>query len=487
MKREDISEALTSVSERYVEESRPRAKRPVRWGWIATAAAVLLVAVFGGWFGVKAILGRENGRTVYTDPTAAPIATAAADPTARPSAFAGPLMLASAEYPATPGLAGDGYYTYERALRERGVFGAGEDLAGFYARLAGELLEDGKNGVFSPYNVYMALAMLAEITDGNTRSQILGLLGSGSIGELREQYGRLFDANYRNADDCIMLMPAASIWLRDGYVYNADAIEALKSAYRASSGSGTMGDPAYDALIESWINEMTHGLLADSAKDAAATTPDEVMKLISTLYYKASWSTEFGRETYEGVFHGKSGDRTVEFMSGAAGLCYRMDGYTLVGKGLTGGGIMWFVLPDEGVELDGLVKSGAPLAAVLDRSSLSEEVLYDNIFLNMPKLDVSSSYSLIEALERLGVTDCFDASSADFSPLSNDSLFVSKIRHSARLIADTKGVEAAAFTVIDVTYGGLLTDITVTLDRPFMFIVTSADNTPLFVGTQYDF
>lgn len=35
---------------------------------------------------------------------------------------------------------------------------------------------DGKNAVCSPVNVYMALSMLAEVTDGDTRAQILSLL-----------------------------------------------------------------------------------------------------------------------------------------------------------------------------------------------------------------------------------------------------------------------------------------------------------------------
>ena len=36
-------------------------------------------------------------------------------------------------------------------------------------------------------NVYMALAMLAEVTDGESRRQILDLLGSSSLEDTREQ------------------------------------------------------------------------------------------------------------------------------------------------------------------------------------------------------------------------------------------------------------------------------------------------------------
>ena len=39
----------------------------------------------------------------------------------------------------------------------------------------------GENKVCSPINIYMALAMLAEVTDGESREQILALLGSGDL------------------------------------------------------------------------------------------------------------------------------------------------------------------------------------------------------------------------------------------------------------------------------------------------------------------
>ena len=45
--------------------------------------------------------------------------------------------------------------------------------------------EEGENKVYSPLNVYMALGMLAEITDGNSQAQILDLLGIDDKEQLR--------------------------------------------------------------------------------------------------------------------------------------------------------------------------------------------------------------------------------------------------------------------------------------------------------------
>jgi serpin B len=102
----------------------------------------------------------------------------------------------------------------------------------------------------------------------------------------------------------------------------------------------------------------------------------------------------------------------------------------------------------------------------------------------MPKFSVSSEIDLIEGLKQLGVTDCFDPSSADFSPLMDETdLFIGKMQHGAHVEIDEKGVVGAAVTMT--LYFGTaapLETIEFTLDRPFIFVVESDDGMPLFVG-----
>lgn len=493
MKNSDIMKNLSDVNESYIANSRPsgRSARTRRILAFTAAAAAIFAAVFGGYFGVKAIIGRNSERTAAADPTPVPVIHTTLPSTDEPAHtvpgdFA-PRAYALASYPETPGI-DNGYYTFLNGLRTNGTMDCGLGLNEFYCRLAGDLLlteKAGENAVCSPFNVYMALAMLSEITDSETRAQILDLLGSDSISALRTQYAKVFEANYRNSEGIAVTIPAASIWLDKDIVYNTDAVEHLSSDYRASVFGGEMGDPAYDALIKQWLDEQTHGLLKDKTDKAAKTDPTEKIKLISTLYFKAKWSDKFDAETKEMPFHSANGDQTVEFMSGTASDFVDCGSYILVGKALQDGSKMWFALPNEGVSLESVIESGA-LSKILDQSP--DE--YDNrVYLNMPKLDVTMSASLIGSLKRLGITDCFDPIKADFTPLTDvPSLFVSSVEHGARLIADADGVEAAAFTAIDVKYGGLITITrTVTLDRPFMFAVVSADHAPLFVGTVYGF
>ena len=110
------------------------------------------------------------------------------------------------------------------------------------------------------------------------------------------------------------------------------------------------------------------------------------------------------------------------------------------------------------------------------------------IHLSMPKFDVSSEFDLRETLTSLGVTDVFDPFASDFSPMTDDVdlVYLSKAQHDVRVAVDEEGVEAAAFTVMAMSGAGAppdeLEEIDFTVDRPFLFVIMSSDNLPLFAG-----
>ncbi len=70
-------------------------------------------------------------------------------------------------------------------------------------------------GVCSPANLYMALAMLAELTDGNGRGQILELLGCEDIETARSRANALWNVNYVD-DGTVTSLLANSVWLNEG-------------------------------------------------------------------------------------------------------------------------------------------------------------------------------------------------------------------------------------------------------------------------------
>ena len=59
--------------------------------------------------------------------------------------------------------------------------------------------------------------------------------------------------------------------------------------------------------------------------------------------------------------------------------------------------------------------------------------------------------------------------------------YVSKAIHEAGIKVDNKGVEAAAYTIIEVARSSMPGAV-MTLDHPFAYSITDSSGLPLFVG-----
>ena len=109
---------------------------------------------------------------------------------------------------------------------------------------------------------------------------------------------------------------------------------------------------------------------------------------------------------------------------------------------------------------------------------------------SVPKFDVSSQFDLREGLAALGITDVTDFDKADFSPLTDaqQEIALTQASHAVRVAIDEEGVTAAAYTVMMAAGAAMPPEeeIDFTLDRPFLFVITSPDNLPMFVGVVND-
>ena len=341
---------------------------------------------------------------------------------------------------------------------------------------------DGKNAVCSPVSVYMALSMLAEVTDGDTRAQILALLGADSMESLRKTAGNVWAANYQN-DGAVTSILADSLWLSDSMDYNSNTLARLADSYYASAYRGEMGSEAFNETLRRWINEQTGGLLKDSA-DGLSLAPDTVIALASTIYFRAKWGSEFSKSaTTDGVFHAPDGDVTHKFMHETMeSTYYAADNFAAVGKYLEGSGTMWFLLPDEGVTVEELLQRENFLQEAEDLLVDTFEV---RVNWSVPKFDLHDSLKLNDALQALGVTDAFDENKADFAPLTEQPAYVESVNQAARVKIDEEGVEAAAYTEVDTNAAAAppqeMPEEEMNLNRPFLFVIWK-DGTPLFVG-----
>jgi len=344
---------------------------------------------------------------------------------------------------------------------------------------------EGENKIYSPLNVYMALGMLAEITNGNSGQQILELLGCGDIEELRSQAKMLWNVHYSN-DGATTTVLASSLWLDESASVTQEALEYVADTYYASSYQGETGSNKFNNALRDWLNEQTGGFMEEQIGEVELSK-ETILALATTIYFRAKWSSEFSESrTEEGVFYGASGDVKCDFMHQSPDCMYFWgENFTAVSKNFTNGEEMRFILPDKGVSVEELLNNEETMEFILSSLGDWENSKLLTVNMSVPKFDITSDVDLNEELKKLGVTDVFSSVDADFSPLTGnmEGVFLSKTSHSARVAIDEEGCTAAAFTVMTTDGAPPPNDeVDFVLDRPFIFVITGIDGLPLFVG-----
>lgn len=345
---------------------------------------------------------------------------------------------------------------------------------------------DGQNRIYSPANVYIALSMLAEITDGESREQLLTLLGAEDVETLRGYVSELWEGNSRD-DEISTILPAASLWTDKSLSLQKDTVKTLSESYHANTYQGKMGSDGFNREFQQWLNDGTGGLLEHQVS-RQGFTEDTLLALASTLYFKNRWTEEFsGSKTVEETFRAKTEDIPCDFMHQSRPMnFYRGEYFTAVALDFMDGCTMWLLLPDEDSSVEALVQEESGLTNLVIHPSDWEDTQYATVNLSVPKFDVTSELELSDLLRELGVTDIFAAETADFSAIMDPDADapISEITHAARVLIDEKGCEAAAFTAM-MRCGAVMPpseEVDFVADRPFVFVITGSGDLPLFTG-----
>lgn len=369
---------------------------------------------------------------------------------------------------------------------QRSYYDATIDLTSFYKKSMQEFLSNAKseNKVYSPLNLYMALAMLAETTDGESRGQILDLLGTTDIGQLRKDVVSIWNSNYSD-DGFFTCVLANSLWLNEGVNIKIETMKHLADSYYASSYRGNPTEEAFNQALKDWLNEQTGGLLTDMIDDISMDT-ETVLALASTVYFKARWSDKF-LGTIPEKFYKSDGEIICDFMKQRnENTYYWGEHFSAVKKNFSdyrGNSCMTFILPDEGMSPEELL-SDAEVTEFIFGNKAWENNKFLTVNLSVPKFDVKSQFELTNGLQNLGVTDVFTPTKADFTPVTKEKITLTAATHGARVMIDEEGCIAAAFTFM--AEGGSSMppeeEVDFILNRPFLFVITSETGLPLFIG-----
>jgi serpin B len=339
-----------------------------------------------------------------------------------------------------------------------------------FLQRANETVDYDQNLIVSPYSAGVALSMLAEGAEGQTRAEFDDALN-----------GCLFRAEDLGSNDSIVVKSANSVWVGDNFSIKNKYVNLLEKEYDALVTTQNFLDPATVTAINNWCAENTEGKISEVID---RLTSNDVMVLINALYFNAPWQREFDPDcTTDKVFHSVVGDKEVPMMTQRGKFRYaQYQDCQMIELPYAGGRYaMYVVLPPENWSVDAILPyiGESAFDAAMDMLSSREVVL------TMPKFKLETSLILNKALQKMGVETAFSGA-ADFSGIAaTGNLALSMVKQKCYIDVSEKGTEAAAVTVVNVrlTSAGMNPVARMTVDRPFLFFIRDIqDGNILFAG-----
>jgi len=352
-----------------------------------------------------------------------------------------------------------------------------------------EICDEHENLIFSPFGTSMLYSMGYAGTDGETAEQMEDVLRFTLEREkVHSGFNRLenelttWDEEYSEYE--FKLNIANSLWARAGYEIKPDFLNVLAENYGA--GYNTLNLNVRDEAAETinqWISDETEGFITElvSADDLNDWTQ---LGLLNAIYFEAKWLQIFEEEsTTQGDFHLLDGSTVmVDMMMQRQAMAeyYEDEDFVAVKLPYNDSDFsMMIILPEAGMF--------EKIRASIDTNFLNE--ITDNykdwnVGLKMPRFSFGTELDLVEPLTNLGMTYAFN-SSADFTRIADDQLFIDKSRQKSVIEVDEWGTKAASSSFMFVATG--LSSGLIEIDHPFIFVIINEPyDTILFMGQVMD-
>lgn len=368
--------------------------------------------------------------------------------------------------------------------------------AAFALELYHVLRQDHDNLFYSPYSISVALAMTYAGARGETEEQMADALHYTLAQErLHAAFNALDLALASRGEGAkgkdgegFQLHVANAIWGQQDYTFLDAYLDVLALNYGAGLRLVDFVNAPEEArvTINEWVSEQTEGKIEDLIPEGAI---DALTRLVLTnaIYFNAAWREPFEKErTEDAPFYLLDGSQvTVPLMHQVERLGYAAgQGYQVVELPYDGGELSMVILvPAEG-QFEAF-EEGLDAARI---ESILQELSYRQVALGMPKFEIESSFSLVDALSALGMPVAF-SEDADFSGMTgNRELTIGEVVHKAFVSVDEAGTEAAAATAVMMELTAAPAEpVEVTIDRPFMFAIRDIQTGALlFVGRVVD-
>ncbi len=358
-----------------------------------------------------------------------------------------------------------------------------------------------ENFAISPISVFMALAIAADASNGETRQEILDALGV-TYEELTAYTKTVYAlANTKIKHTNVLGMEevkafeelANSIWLDRDVPFKQTGVDSLNKNMHTDVFSVSFKDGEGARQINSYIEDKTHGLInGDLSFD-----PDTAFVIMNTFYLKEVWN-DFGRELSftDTAYDFKNTDGSTvpkKLLQGyyADGKVQSFDGFSTFHTVTDSNFKLYFILPDDDRALCEVFTEDniENVLSITDYGHVDDEnrQLHHTRVL-FPEFKVGFDKDIANILKNeFDIDDIFDITRCDFSNITDADVFCSGVIHKCSLEVNEKGIEGAAVTVMPMAtspgpppYEDVYHDFVV--DRAFGFVLTDPYGSILFSG-----
>jgi serpin B len=379
--------------------------------------------------------------------------------------------------PAQP-LATDKYAT------EESVASLSELINHFSFHLYSHLSNDtSKNLFFSPYSIFVALAMTYEGAQDQTAEEMYEVLGLPQNNDtMLCSFGRIYNLLNQNKENT--LHTANALWIQKNYPFLEEYLTFIDKYYMGKATDVDFMDAEHTAqLINSWVNDNTAGKIPQllSSNDIHPLTK---LMLTNAIYFKGEWIYQFDPEaTINAEFEVSSETvKTIPMMclSGSETTFnyYESEEMQLLELPYKGNTVsMIIVLPKEN-DIETLENT----LTLENYEDWKDSVYQTSVQVKLPKFTHKTEYRLKEALIDMGMQLPFSMD-ADFSGMTgHKELYIDKVIHKGYIEVNEAGAEAAGATSVHMTLKSGSSNI-FNADHPFLYFIQHKETgTILFMG-----
>lgn len=350
----------------------------------------------------------------------------------------------------------------------------------FSAKITEEVINNSENNTISPYSIFSSLVLLSQVTDNNSKQEILDALNMTDE-LILNNYPYFYSIhNYSKFDQFnneTIEKTYNSIWIQKGLNVKQDAINNLTNNYYCYPYYIDYdNEKSANEIITKYVSKNTNGLI----KENFDFSPNTIISMINTNYLSDVWGkdeleqsskysfTDIDNVVKRGLFNiSKDFDGMPNYEDKYSYFYAKTNNYKIN-----------FILPNDGINIHDIFNKEM-ISKVSNNSYIYEdETYYYYTHCCFPSFKLESELIDLKdvLINKFNIKDIFNSNKSDLSKLLYRDAYFNKICHKAKVEVDKKGIKAASVTVSEIyeSAGAYKTPkyLEFVLDKPFGIIIS---------------